>query len=177
MTETQNQMENLCDELIAELLQEQKIDEELAPVVSSLKALNLAYEVLPEVQNLNRELVYYWIHEEVQHVKEMTVEQIVERQERHLARQDALEKLIRHETTKSKTKESALYLLIEKRLEGKTEDEKRRVRSLIKKKIKAQGKPAKDTPARARKTATKEDKAKARLKKMGFTDEQIASMT
>ena len=166
-------MENLARELLSELTDESKVSAEIEPLVASLKSLNIAYEVLPEVQGTNRDLLFYWIENEAKALVDCTIEEIVERQRAHVARQEALEEWLRHEIKKSKAKESTTYLLINKMMSGMTEDQKKKVKSLMRKKVAAKG-------AAPRKARIPKDRGKKKgitaLINMGFDEETARAM-
>ena len=169
---TPEQMEKYCRELMEELSSESHLDSELTPIISSLKALNQAYEILPEIQTIDRNLVYYWIQDEAKKLSGKSIEEIADIQEGHKKRQRALEELIAFETIRSKTKESTTYLLINKMMRGMTDDQKKKMDRHLKKRVKAQGKaPKTRTPA-----ATKTERAVLKLRELGYTDEQIKGM-
>ena len=167
------QMENLCKELLFELTDESKIDAEIEPLVTQLKALDFAYEVLPGIQATNRDLLFYWIENEAKALADCTIEEIIERQKKHIERQEALEAWLRHETVKAKAKESTTYLLINKMMTGMTEDQKKKIRSLMKKRVATKG-----AAPRKRKVPTKSGRTKGiqRMMGLGFTEEQARAM-
>ena len=167
-------MESLCVELFNELLDASKEAAELEPLVNSIKALNLAYEVLPEVQNVDRDLLYYWIQDEAKSLMECSVEEIIERQSDHVKRQKVLEEWMRYEIVRSKTKESTTYLLINKMMIGMTEDQKQKVKSLMKKKVTRKGAAPKKAKIPAERGLKK---GVAALMAMGYSKEAAESMS
>ena len=167
-------MEKLCEEILEELTGDSQRDASLALLVNSLKALNLAYEVHPEVDKTNHDLLYYWIENEAKSLLHSSIEEIAERQKAHLARQEALEAWLIHEIKKSKTKEAAAFLLIERKMRGMTEDQKKKIKSLLRKKIAKKG----VAPKKVR-VPKKIGKAKGveALIALGYTVEQAEAMS
>lgn len=174
MTDTKTEMENLCKELFVELLEASEQLEELQPLVATIKQLDLAYEILPTVQTVDRDLLYYWIQDEAKSLMECSVEEIVERQKRHVARQKALEEWMRYEIIRSKTRESTTYLLLNKMMAGMTEEQKKRVSSLMKKRVTRKG----SAPKRAKIPAERGIKKGVRaLMAMGYSQEEAEAMS
>lgn len=136
-------MESLCREILDELVEDNKQEPELAPLVASLKALNLAFENLPEIENINQDLIYYWMRDEAIKVKDLSIEELVEHQKAHVKRQEALKELITHTLTRMKAKESATYLLINKAMETMSEADKAKVKKLLGRKVSPKGKAPK----------------------------------
>ena len=160
-------IEEYCKRLIEELEKEADVSNDIGPLLNALKELNLAYEATTEP---DRDLIYYWIQEEGKRLADMSIEQIIEEQKKHLKRQKALEAFISYETIKAKTKESTTFLLIDKMMKDVPSSRREQIKKLLKKKVKPQGKAPRKAPKRLKKGIE-------RLRALGLSEEQIAVYT
>ena len=171
MSDLTDKMELQARDLINELIKEGELDPRVKNLARHLASLNLAYENLPEVQNLDNNLICYWINDEGQILRNMSIEEIVDRLEQHEKRQEALATLIKYETVKQKTKASTAFLLIEKAMAEMPAEQ----RAIIKKRLRPKV-SAKCGAPRQRKPAGKEKQLINHLMKMGYSEEDAKKL-